>query len=524
MNAELDPLFWQQIRSTATEKDAADVLGRFMDNVNAPGPDSEFPRPSPVSNSGLFRRDPELAALFTRTEVAFLEYYQTGRLSRRRGQALLDMLRHPEFDPNDFRSTDIVHLLRRLERPYAESTLHTYNLWKEGDGNQKLDLVVRDYLEVFREVMRKPQWRDQFEISFRAFFDELGNRLIGPPYTALWWERIQGKMSPDDAIGVTQLYFDETFIDRTQGIGAGYLTSANLNAEARMHPGCIQLFALVPSYDVDAAGKHLTREQIKDRVIEIHQAGIGVIVRQLNLYSNFGQEVNVLCPDGNVYSMLVLMMCLIMDHDETERHCLKAANGCLSCRCNKDELADCSCDLRPPMLVEGVIREIEEAASQYLDGNGKIKPGCIKAVEDWEKIHKIKLYWNNWFDVSYPCFSISFFGPFDLTPFDALVQYFILGERFQLYCCIPWCFMHQATIGLWGNHTVRSVVHLLETTLRNDRYVKGQTRDGNPKYIISKTGVDAAILRICERLELFRSSVAGLQLTTKYSAHFLRVS
>ena len=57
MNAALDPLFWQQIRSTATEKDAADVLGQFMDDVNAPGPGSEFPRPSPVSNSGLFRRD-----------------------------------------------------------------------------------------------------------------------------------------------------------------------------------------------------------------------------------------------------------------------------------------------------------------------------------------------------------------------------------------------------------------------------------------------------------------------------------
>ena len=99
----------------------------------------------------------ELAALFTRTEVAFLEYYQIGRLSRRHGQALLDMLRHPEFDPNDFRSTDFVHLLRRLESPYAESILHTYNLWNEGDGNYKLDLVVRDYLEVFREVMRKPR-------------------------------------------------------------------------------------------------------------------------------------------------------------------------------------------------------------------------------------------------------------------------------------------------------------------------------------------------------------------------------
>jgi hypothetical protein len=112
--------------------------------------------------------------------------------------------------------------------------------------------------------MRKPQWNHQFQLSFRALFDELGNRLIGPPHTALWWERIQKKMAPDDAIGVTQLYFDETFIDRTQGIGAGYLASANFNAEARMHPGSIQLFALVPSYDVDAAGKHLTKEQIKE--------------------------------------------------------------------------------------------------------------------------------------------------------------------------------------------------------------------------------------------------------------------
>ena len=98
MNVALHPLFWQQIRSTANERDAADVLGRFMDDVNAPGPGSEFPRPSRVSNSGLFRRDPELAALLTRTEAAFLEYYQNGRLSQRRGQALLDMLRHPEFE------------------------------------------------------------------------------------------------------------------------------------------------------------------------------------------------------------------------------------------------------------------------------------------------------------------------------------------------------------------------------------------------------------------------------------------
>ena len=60
----------------------------------------------------------------------------------------------------------IVHLMRRLERPFQETKTETYNLWKEGDGNQRLELVVRDYLEVFREIMRSPEWKDNFNLVF----------------------------------------------------------------------------------------------------------------------------------------------------------------------------------------------------------------------------------------------------------------------------------------------------------------------------------------------------------------------
>ena len=76
--------------------------------------------------------------------------------------------------------------------------------------------------------------------------------------------------------------------------------------------------------------------------MEVHQACIGVIVRMLNMYSKRGGEVDVLCPDGNVYSMLVIMLCLALDHEETELHCLKAANGCLSCECPENEFASWS--------------------------------------------------------------------------------------------------------------------------------------------------------------------------------------
>ena len=56
----------------------------------------------------------------------------------------------------DVQFTTIVPLLRRLERLFKKCSVSTCNLWKPGDGNQRLDLVIRDYLEMFREIVRDP--------------------------------------------------------------------------------------------------------------------------------------------------------------------------------------------------------------------------------------------------------------------------------------------------------------------------------------------------------------------------------
>ena len=144
----------------------------------------------------------------------------------------------------------------------------------------------------------------------------------------------------------------------------------------------------------------MNEDQIKQRKLEVHQASVGVFVRDINRHSQIGSEINVPAPDGKVYSMLILLMCLAMDHEGTEKHCLKAANGCLSCDCPPEEFADCSGRSRTPMLVEDVIRKVEEASARYLNPDGTIKVGCIGRVQSWEKENKIKLRWNNWWDVS----------------------------------------------------------------------------------------------------------------------------
>ena len=69
-----------------------------------------------------------------------------------------------------------------------------YNLWNPGVGNQNRTLVVRDYLEAFREIMRDPRWKDQFDLAVRAIFERC---LIGPPCSALNLEHIQQLLGMD---------------------------------------------------------------------------------------------------------------------------------------------------------------------------------------------------------------------------------------------------------------------------------------------------------------------------------------
>ncbi len=403
MNADGDPQWWADIRQAISEEDTRHFLETIMKEADAPSQnDAARPWPSALKHTIDRERDAELANAVSTTEIMIVDFYKAGHLSQKTGQILLDMARHPLFDPSDISSETIVHLLRRLERPFKQTAMHTYNLWQEGDGNQRLELVVLDYLEVFREIMRNPEWKHQFDLTFRPIFDAAGNRLIGPPSSGLWWEHVQKKLSPNAALGVTQLYFDETFQKQNQGIDTGSMASMNMGLGARCKPGSIKMFCLLPTYNKDAAaGAGLNPDQIKKREMDIHQACIGVWVRDMNKYSSLGSEVNVLCPDDKVYSMLVVLMCLAMDHEATEKNCLKAHNGCLCCGCPWEEYADFNDIARPPILVEDTIRRIEKASAELLDSNGCIIHGNNQKVEAWEKEHKIKLHWNNWFDVSF---------------------------------------------------------------------------------------------------------------------------
>ena len=123
----------------------------------------------------------------------------------------------------------------------------------------EFQLVIGNYLEVFREIVRDPRWKDDFDLVARAIFDNLGNHLIGspwPPCSTLNWERILQQLGLEVAVGTTQLYFDDTFMGANVGLESAYLESRNLDAAAKFQHAAVKMFEQLPTYVKDAAAKY----------------------------------------------------------------------------------------------------------------------------------------------------------------------------------------------------------------------------------------------------------------------------
>ena len=75
-----------------------------MDAEDAPSPMYVVRLPSSKRKVTNRDGDAELAAILSKTEIMVADFHQKARLSQRFGQALLDMLRHPQFNLADIKT------------------------------------------------------------------------------------------------------------------------------------------------------------------------------------------------------------------------------------------------------------------------------------------------------------------------------------------------------------------------------------------------------------------------------------
>ena len=120
-------------------------------------------------------------------------------------------------------------------------------------------------------------------------------------------------------VGTTQLYFDKTFQGANVEIEAVYASSLILNAKAKFQNATVKMLTMFLTFDKNAASKRLTKEDIKQREMEV------LVSCEQNKFFRVWGEVNVLCQDGNIYSVnaIMLLMTIMMDHQATEQHCFK---------------------------------------------------------------------------------------------------------------------------------------------------------------------------------------------------------
>ena len=86
------------------------------------------------------------------------------------------MLQDPEFDSNEVDPD----LHKRMAKAVDDGRIKCFNL-REGpeDGDQDLNLWVRELEDVVREIMEDPVFKGNQNFQFEMDVDEIGQRLFG---------------------------------------------------------------------------------------------------------------------------------------------------------------------------------------------------------------------------------------------------------------------------------------------------------------------------------------------------------
>jgi hypothetical protein len=86
------------------------------------------------------------------------------------------MLQNPEFDSKDIDPD----LHKRMAKAVDDGRIKCFNL-REGaaDGDQDLNLWIREVEDVCREIMEDPLFKGNQKFHFEMDLDELGKRMFG---------------------------------------------------------------------------------------------------------------------------------------------------------------------------------------------------------------------------------------------------------------------------------------------------------------------------------------------------------
>ena len=234
------------------------------------------------------------------------------------------MLQNPEFDTKDIDPD----LHQRMAKAVDDGRIKCFNL-REGaaDGDQDLNLWIREVEDVVREIMEDPIFKGNQNFHFEMELDELGKRMFGGEANAgvsfqigqlryvshnkyklvrtkyilrTYWilTCISCCRAGDGTVPLAiVVYIDGSFVKHKIPVKPIYITLRNLTSAVSGKASAWRVLGMMPSLR-----KSATLEQTdtwrKERRLLLHHAGLAHLVEMVNKFAS--DDKHVLCADGQV--------------------------------------------------------------------------------------------------------------------------------------------------------------------------------------------------------------------------------
>ena len=259
----------------------------------------------------------------------------------------------------------------------------------------------------------------------------------------------------------------------------------------RLKAGGVRFLGCFPVYDYDAAiGSSATKSA---RSLQLHHDCCRVLSDAIFEFCR--RSVQMRAGNGLVYDCVPRFAFISGDYEEVKMHVALCGCGCYLCECPAKRL-DVSNRRWPLRSLGPVMRSMASLANDVLDDDGKVIRGMGKRIEDWERTWRMKFIDNGFAR--------------------------LLGVDFDVLLGCPRDMLHHILLGLFGQHIVNAIMHLLEQALADPLYWQSGGQ-GNPA-LMNHEKMNAIWTRLADRLAQIIQDESGYTITAKMAKHFLKVN
>lgn len=268
------------------------------------------------------------------------------------------------------------------------------------------------------------------------------------------------------------------------------VTLLNVHESMRFKAGGVRFLGCFPVYCYDAAvGSKAAKSA---RASQLHHDSCRVLSRAIFEFCR--RSVQMRAGNGLVYDCVPRLAFISGDYEEVKQHVALCGCGCYMCKCPAHRL-DVSHRRWPLRRLGPIMQSMASLAQDVLDDDGKVIRGMGKRIQDWERKWRMKFIDNGFAQ--------------------------LLGVDFDVLLGCPRDMLHHILLGLFGQHIVNSIMHLLKQALADPLYWRSGGQ-GNPA-LMNDEKMNAIWNRLAERFAQVTQDESGYTITAKMAKHFLKV-